>query len=57
MAVVVMASPKWGRRRRRRKRRGRQNKKRWELYNIKEWTGLEFANSQRAVGNKKRWKV
>ena len=36
---------------RRRRRRGRQ-KKRWEG-NIKEWIGLEFANSQRAVENRK----
>ena len=41
----------WNRRRWREERRGRQ-KKRWED-NIKEWTGLEFANSQRAVWN---WK-
>ena len=35
------------------RRRGRE-KKRWED-NIKEWTGLEFfANSQRAVENRKR---
>ena len=36
------------------RRRGRQ-KKRWED-NIKEWTGLEFANSQREVKNRKRWR-
>ena len=35
-------------------RRVRQ-KKRWR-YNIKEWTGLEFANCQRpAVENRNRW--
>ena len=36
------------------RRRGRQ-KKRWED-KIKEWTGLEFANSQRAVEDRKRWR-
>ena len=35
------------------KRQGRQ-KKRWED-NIREWTGLEFAKSQRAVENRERW--
>ena len=36
------------------RRRGRQ-RKRWED-NIREWTGLEFAKSQRAVGNREKWK-
>ena len=36
------------------KRQGRQ-RKRWED-NIREWTGLEFAKSQRAVENRKRWR-
>ena len=31
----------------------KQNKKRWED-NIKEWTGLEFAKSQRAVENREK---
>ena len=35
------------------RRQGRQ-KKRWED-NIREWTGLEFPKSQRAVENRKRW--
>ena len=35
------------------KRQGRQ-RKRWED-NIREWTGLEFAKSQRAVENRERW--
>ena len=34
-------------------RRGRQKMKRWED-NTKEWTGQEFANSQRAVGDRNR---
>ena len=34
-------------------RQGRQKKK-WED-NIKEWTGLEFATSQRAVQNREKW--
>ena len=36
------------------RKRGRQ-KKRWED-NIKEWTGMDFANSTRAAENRKRWK-
>ncbi|KAI0217633.1 hypothetical protein LSAT2_030637 [Lamellibrachia satsuma] len=35
------------------RRRGRQ--KRWED-NIKEWTGMEFADSQRAVKNRETWR-
>ena len=35
------------------RRQGRQ-KKRWED-NIREWTGLEFAKSQRAVKNREKW--
>ena len=38
----------WGR------RQGRQ-RKRWED-NIKEWTGLEFGKSQRAVENREKWR-
>ena len=36
------------------RKQGRQ-RKRWED-NIKEWTGLEFAKSQRAVENKEKWR-
>ena len=36
------------------RRYGRQ-RKRWED-NIREWTGLEFAKSQRAVENRERWR-
>ena len=36
------------------RRRGRQ-RKRWED-NIKEWTGLEFGRSQRAVENRGKWR-
>ena len=36
------------------RRQGRQ-RKRWED-NIREWTGLEFAKSQRAVENRKKWR-
>ena len=36
------------------RRQGRQ-KKRWED-NIREWTGLEFAKSQRAVENREQWR-
>ena len=35
-------------------RQGKQ-KKRWED-NIREWTGLEFAKSQRAVENREKWR-
>ena len=37
------------------KRKGVRQKKRWED-NIKEWTGMDFASSTRAVENRKRWK-
>ena len=36
------------------RRQGRQ-RKRWED-NIWEWTGLEFAKSQRAVENREKWR-
>ena len=36
------------------RRRGRQ-KKRWEG-NIKEWTGMDLANSNRVAENSTRWK-
>ena len=36
------------------RRRGIQRKQ-WED-NIREWTGLEFAKSQRAVKNREKWK-
>ena len=36
------------------RRQGRQ-RKRWED-NIKEWTGLEFVKSRRAVENRERWR-
>ena len=36
------------------RRHGRQ-RKRWED-NIREWTGLEFAKSQRAVENRDKWR-
>ena len=36
------------------KRQGRQ-RKRWED-NIREWTGLEFGKSQRAVENREKWR-
>ena len=38
----------------RRKRQGSQ-KKRWED-NIRKWTDLEFAESQRAVKNREEWR-
>ena len=37
------------------RRQGRQ-KKRWED-NIREWTGLDFAKSQRAVENREKWRT
>ena len=36
-------------------RRQDKQKKRWED-NIREWTGLEFAKSQRAVENREKWR-
>ena len=36
------------------RRQGRQ-RKRWED-NIREWTSLEFAKSQRAVENREKWR-
>ena len=37
------------------RRKQSRQKKRWED-NIKEWTGLEFAKSQRAVENREKWR-
>ena len=45
--TILQGTEKGGR------RRGRQ-RKRWED-NIREWTGLEFAKSQRTVENIKKW--
>ena len=39
---------KWGR------KQGRQKKRREDI--IREWTGLEFAKSQRAVENSEKWR-
>ena len=36
------------------RRQGRE-RKRWED-NIREWTGLEFAKSQRAMENRGKWR-
>ena len=36
-------------------RRQDRQRKRWEN-NIREWTGLEFARSQRAVETRKKWR-
>ena len=36
------------------RRKERQRKRRED--NIREWTGLEFAKSQRAVENREKWK-
>ena len=36
------------------RRQGRQ-RKRWED-NIREWTDLDFTKSQRAVGNREKWR-
>ena len=35
------------------RRQGRQRKRRED--NIREWTGLEFTKSQRAVENREKW--
>ena len=36
-------------------RRQGSQKKRW-ADNVREWTGLEFAKSQRAVENREKWR-
>ena len=46
--TILQATVKRGRRQGRRK-------KRWED-NSREWTGLEFAKSQRAVENRRKWR-
>ena len=46
LSIIVQGTVKGGR------RQGRQ-KKRWED-NIREWTGLEFGKSQRAVENREK---
>ena len=46
--TILQGTVKWGR------RQGRQ-RKRWED-NIREWTGLEFGKSQRAVENREKWR-
>ena len=46
--TVLQGTVKGGR------RQGRQ-RKRWED-NIREWTGLEFAKSQKAVENREKWR-
>ena len=49
LAMTLLQSTVKGKR-----KRGRQ-KKRWED-NIKEWTGMDFANSTRAAVKRTRWK-
>ena len=46
--TILQGTVKWGR------RQGRQRKS-WED-NIREWTGLEFGKSQRAVENREKWR-
>ena len=46
--TILQGTAKGGR------RQGRQ-RKRWED-NIREWTGLEFGKSQRAVENREKWR-
>ena len=46
--TILQGTVKWGR------RQGGQ-RKRWED-NIREWTGLEFGKSQRAVENWEKWR-
>ena len=46
--TILQGTAKGGR------RRSRQ-RKRWED-NIREWTGLEFAKSKRAVENREKWR-
>ena len=39
-------------------KRGRRQGRQWKRWkeNIKEWTDLEFAKSQRAVENREKWR-
>ena len=46
--TILLGTVKGGR------RQGRK-RKRWED-NIREWTGLEIAKSQKAVGNRQKWR-
>ena len=46
--IILQGTVKGGR------RHGRQ-RKRWED-NIREWTGLEFAKSKKAVENREKWR-
>ena len=39
-----------------RRKKTRQTEKRWEVH-IREWTGLEFGKSQRAVENRGKWRI
>ena len=48
LKITLQSTVKGGR------RQGRQ-RKRWEN-NTKEWTGLEFAKSQKAVENREKWR-
>ena len=36
--------------------RGKKTRQTEEKVSIREWTGLEFAKSQRAVENRKKWR-
>ena len=47
--IILHGTVKGGR------RQGRQ-RKRWED-NIRDWTSLEFAKSQRAVENREKWRT
>ena len=45
--TILQGTVKGGRRQGRQRKRGKDN--------IREWTGLEFAKSQRAVENREKW--
>ena len=46
--TILQVTVKW-------ERRQCRQRKRWED-NIREWTGLEFGKSQRAVVNREKWR-
>ena len=46
--TILQGTAKW-------RRLQSKQRKRWED-NIREWTGLEFAKSQRAVENREKWR-
>ena len=55
MSPVHQVLPKPSCKAQREEEEDKAKRKRWED-NIREWTGLEFVKSQRAVENRKKWR-